>query len=67
VENGHGRTLDYRAHLRLSDGRRMRTTICDVRSGATGFERWTDPISTMELEDFTLRSDGHAGAPPTCD
>lgn len=54
VENGDARVLDYRAVMRLADGRTTPTTICRVPQGMRVVESWSDPIVALELGAFEL-------------
>lgn len=61
AENGYGRVLDYRARMRLADGRSSSTTICRVPAGLRMGESWSDPITVLELSDFELLNPGRSG------
>lgn len=58
AENGYPRVVDYRAVMRLSDGRSVPTTICRVAPGLPVFESWSDPIVALELSGFALLEPG---------
>jgi len=58
AENGYARVLDYRATMRLADGRSARTTVCRVVRGLPVAESWSDPIVALDLEGFELLEPG---------
>lgn len=56
-ENGYeGQVLDFRARMRLADGRVVPTSVCRVPGGMRVVESWSDPITALELDGFEMRA-----------